>query len=43
MNDVFLRAIKIHSTTSFGEEVKLSALCQKFLQHGKNPLRYDKY
>jgi hypothetical protein len=32
----FLRAIKITSTPSFGEEVKPSALCHKILRHVKN-------
>jgi hypothetical protein len=32
----FLRAIKIHSTTSFGGKVKRSAPCHKILRHVKN-------
>jgi hypothetical protein len=35
----FLRAIKIRSTTSFGEEVKPSAPCRKILRHVKNPFK----
>jgi hypothetical protein len=31
----FLRAIKIHSTSSFGEEVKLETPCCKILWHVK--------
>jgi hypothetical protein len=31
----FLRVINIRSTTSFGGEVKPSALCPKFLKHVK--------
>jgi hypothetical protein len=33
---VFLGGIKIHSITSFGGEVKLSAPCRKILRHVKN-------
>jgi hypothetical protein len=33
----FLRAIKICSTTSFREEVKLSVLCRKILWHVEEP------
>jgi hypothetical protein len=40
---IFLRAIKICSTTSFGEEVKPSASCHKILQHVKDSLRYNRY
>jgi hypothetical protein len=34
---VFLRAIKIRSTTSFRGEVKPAVPCRKFLRHVKNP------
>jgi hypothetical protein len=37
----FLREIKICSNTSFGGEVKPSALCGKILWHIKDPLKYD--
>jgi hypothetical protein len=40
-DDGFLRAIRIHSTTSFGWEVKLSVPC-KFLCHVKEHYRYEK-
>jgi hypothetical protein len=33
--DTFLRAIKIHSTPPFGEEVKPEVLCRKILRHVK--------
>jgi hypothetical protein len=39
----FLRVIKIYSTTSFGGEIKPSAMCLKILRHVKVPLRYDRY
>jgi hypothetical protein len=32
-----LRVIKIRSTTSFGKEVKPSALCRKILRHVNDP------
>jgi hypothetical protein len=32
-----LEAIQIRSTTSFGGEIKLSAICRKILRHVKNP------
>jgi hypothetical protein len=35
----FLRVINIHSTPSFGGEVKLQAPCCKVLQHVKNHLQ----
>jgi hypothetical protein len=35
---VFLRAIKIHSTCSFGGEIKLEAPCCKILWHVKKSL-----
>jgi hypothetical protein len=34
---IFLRAIKIRSTTSFGGEVKPSIPCRKILRHVKGP------
>jgi hypothetical protein len=34
---LFVRAIKIRSTTFFGGEVKPSAPCRKILQHIKEP------
>jgi hypothetical protein len=37
-----LRVIKIHSMTSFGRGVKLSAPRDKILRHVKDPLRYDR-
>jgi hypothetical protein len=37
--DGFVRAIKIHSTTSFGWE----APYRKILRHVKDPLRYFRY
>jgi hypothetical protein len=39
-SNVFLRAIKIHSRTSFGGEVKLLVPCHKILLHVIDPLRY---
>jgi hypothetical protein len=36
-NEEFLRTIKIRSTTSFGGEVKPSAICRKVLRYVKNP------
>jgi hypothetical protein len=36
-DDKFLRATKIHSTLSFGGEVKLSTPCRKILWHVKKP------
>jgi hypothetical protein len=42
-SDEFLRAIKIHSTASFEEEVKPSAPCHKILLHVKDPMGYDRY
>lgn len=41
-SDRFLRAIKIHSKTSFGGEVKLLAPCCEILQHVKDPKWYDR-
>jgi hypothetical protein len=41
-SDGFLRAIKIRSTTSFGEEVRRSTPCRKILRQGKNLLRHDR-
>jgi hypothetical protein len=42
-SDLFLRGIKIHSMTSFTEEVKpLTSYC-KIFWHVKDPLRYDRY
>jgi hypothetical protein len=38
----FLRAIKIHRTTSFGGEFKPSAPCRKILRHVKIPSRNDR-
>jgi hypothetical protein len=37
MDDGFLRAIKIHSITSFGREVKPLVPCRKILWHIKGP------
>jgi hypothetical protein len=34
----FLKAIKIRSTHSFGEEVKPSAPCRKILRHARKAL-----
>jgi hypothetical protein len=39
---VFLRAIKIRTTTSCGGEVKPSVPRHKILGHVKNPLKYDR-
>jgi hypothetical protein len=39
----FLRAIKNHSMTSFGGEVKPLATFRKILRHVKDPLMYDRY
>jgi hypothetical protein len=36
-DDGFLMAIKIHSTISFGGEVKPSVPCHKILRHVKDP------
>jgi hypothetical protein len=41
--DIFLRAIKIHSTPSFRWEGKLDVPCRKILQHVKDPLTYLRY
>jgi hypothetical protein len=40
----FLKAIRIHSTTSFRGEVKLLAPCHEFLWHVKEPncLMYER-
>jgi hypothetical protein len=38
--DRFLRLIKIHSMTSFREEVKPLDPCHRILQHVKDSLRY---
>jgi hypothetical protein len=35
-SDGFLRAIKVHSTPSFGWEVKLEVTCHKILWHIKD-------
>jgi hypothetical protein len=35
--DGFLMAIKIHSTPSFRQEIKLEAPCCKILQHVREP------
>jgi hypothetical protein len=40
-DDLFLREIKIRSTTSFGGEVKPSVSCRKILQHVKDPYEYE--
>jgi hypothetical protein len=37
--DEFLRVTKIHSTPSFGGEVKPLALCRKILWHIEDPCR----
>jgi hypothetical protein len=37
--DEFLRSIKIHSTPSFGWEVKLEVPCRKILRHVKDFLK----
>jgi hypothetical protein len=39
--DEFLRAIKIHSTHSFGWEVKPETLCCKILKHVKIACKYE--
>jgi hypothetical protein len=36
-DDGFLMAIKIHTTASFGGEVKPSVPCREILRHVKNP------
>jgi hypothetical protein len=41
--DGFLRAMKIHSTPSFGWEVKPEVPCRKILRHVKDTLRYFRY
>jgi hypothetical protein len=41
--DRFLRVIKIHSTPSFGWEVKPKAPCRKILRHIKDPLMYPRF
>jgi hypothetical protein len=41
-NNVYLRAMQIRSSTSFGGEVKPSAPCRKILRHVKDPLRYGR-
>jgi hypothetical protein len=41
-SDGFLKAIKVHTATSFGGEVKLSVPCRKILRNVKDPLRYDR-
>jgi hypothetical protein len=38
----FLRAIKIHSTTSFEWEVEPEVPCRKILRHVKDPLTYQR-
>jgi hypothetical protein len=38
----FLRAIKIHSTASFGGEVKPSVPCRKFLWYVREPYEYER-
>jgi hypothetical protein len=35
--DGVLKAMQVRSTTSFGGEAMLSVLCQKILQHAKEP------
>jgi hypothetical protein len=40
--DVFLKAIKIFSTTSIGGEVKPLAQCREILLHVKDSLRYGR-
>jgi hypothetical protein len=42
-DDVFLKAIKIRSTLSFGWEVKLEVPCRKILRHVKDSLRYFRH
>jgi hypothetical protein len=39
VRDGFLRALKIHSTTSFRKEVMVLAPCCKFLWHDKEPYK----
>jgi hypothetical protein len=41
-NDGFLKAIKIHISTSFGEEVKPLVPSRKILWDVKNTYRYEK-
>jgi hypothetical protein len=41
-NNRYLRAIKIHSTTYFGEEVNSSGP-MSYLWHVKNPSEYERY
>jgi hypothetical protein len=41
-DDGFLMAVKIHSTTSFRVEVKLSVPCHMILRHVKDPYRYER-
>jgi hypothetical protein len=41
-SDGFLRAIKIRSRTSFGEEVKPSFIYRKLLRHVKEPYEYER-
>jgi hypothetical protein len=41
--DVFLRAIKIRCTPSFGWEVKPEVPRPKILRHVKDPLTYQRY
>jgi hypothetical protein len=38
-DDGFLRAIKVRSTTSFGQEVKPAVPCRKILRHVKDPYK----
>jgi hypothetical protein len=38
----FLRVMKVHSTTSFRGDVKLSVPCHKILQHVKVPYEYKR-
>jgi hypothetical protein len=40
--DGFLRAIKVHSTPSFGGEVNLGAPCHNNLQHIKEPYKCER-
>jgi hypothetical protein len=42
-DDGYLRAIKIHSTPSFGSEVKLEVPCPKILRHVRHLLTYQRY
>jgi hypothetical protein len=39
---LFVREIKIRSTTFFGEKVKPSVPCRKILRHVKEPYSYEK-